>query len=335
MDFAERYLYLRSMPGGPKFSETALLPLAEHAEEVVFRRGARLLDQDALPDCVYFLMQGRAELVAKGTSRGFVAAPGAVGVLAVMGDCEMPYDVIAREEVVALAVDAEFFRETFEDNFDIALEIVGSLSSHLLSQRTTLPARMMPELELPPALLRARQLGLVERMLIVRRFDIFGPGALTGLTEVAQQFHELQLESGEELFHAGDHSDMFHILLDGVIEMEWPESKEEVTRGPMFSNLETFASVTRGATARAKTHARLLVVPWETLIDVFEDHTEMVLSIIARLAQSVILFTSSVFNPDVENTRVPRNDLPAAPTTIVPIVAQPSLSDVLPGSGGE
>lgn len=335
MDFAERYLYLRSMPGGPKFSEAGLLPLAEHAEEVVFRRGARLFDQGALPDCVYFLMQGRVEMLADGVSRGFIESPGAIGILAVMGDCEMPYDVVARDEVVALAVDTEFFRETFEENFDIALEIVGSLSAHLLSKRKTLPARMTPELELPPTLLRAKQLGLVERMLIVRRFDIFGPGALTGLTEVAQQFEELQLIAGEELFHAGSHADTFHILLEGVIEMEWPESKEEVTMGPMFSNLETFGALPRGATARAKTHARLLVVSWETLIDVFEDHTEMVLAIIARLAQAVIQFTGSVFSTDIANALPPTKPTPAASTQIVPQVAPPSVSDVLPASGAE
>jgi hypothetical protein len=117
--------------------------------------------------------------------------------------------------------------------------------------------------------------------------------------------------------------------------MQWPECKEEVTMGPMFSNLETFASIPRGATARAKTHARLLVVPWETLIDVFEDHTEMVLAIIARLAQAVIQFTGSVFNPDVMNSMIPPAISPAAPTQIVPQVAPPSVSDVLPASGAE
>lgn len=335
MDFAERYLYLRSMPGGPKFSETALLPLAEHAEEVAFRRGARLLELNTLPDSVYFLMQGRVELVAEGRSRVVIESPGAVGVLAVMAEAEMPYDVIALDEVVALAVDTEFFRDTFEDNFDVALEIVGSLANHLVSRRTNLPARIGQEFELPPTLLRAKRLGLVERMLLVRRFDIFGPGALSGLTEVAQQFHEQQLLAGEELYAAGSHADTFHILLEGTLELEWPEGTELVTMGPMFSNMETFVSMRRGATARAKTHARMLSVPWETLIDVFEDHTEMVLAIIARLAQAVLHLTGTVFSPDVMSTLPALSVAPAAPTQIVPQAQNPAVSSVLPTTGAE
>ena len=334
MDFAERYLYLRSMPGGPKFSEAALLPLAEQAEEVVFRRGARLLDRNTLPECVYFLMQGRVGLWAGEENRGTLESPGAVGVLAVMADGEMPYDVIALDEVVALAVDTEFFRETFEDNFEVALEIVGSLSGHLISRRLSLPKHMGPRLELSPTLLRRKELGLVDRMLIVRRFDIFGPGALTGLTEVAEHFQELHLDAGALLFREGTHADAFHILLDGTIALEWPEGEELVTMGPLFTNLETFASMKRGATARAHDRARLLTVPWETLVDVFEDHSEMMLAIISRLAQSVIQFTGSKFNPATA-TAAPPAPPPAAPTRIVPQVAPPSVSDVLPASGAE
>lgn len=325
MDFAERYLYLRSMPGGPRFSDMALLPLAEQAEEVVFRRGARLLTYDTLPESVYFLMQGRVELLGPdqasadpGHSRGFIESPGAVGVLAVMGDCEMPYDVIARDEVVALSVDTEFFRETFEDNFDIALEIIASLSTHLVSRRAFMPRNVVPELELPANLARGRELGLVERMLIVRRFEIFGPGALSGLTEVAQQFRELTLEPGDRLYEAGDHADRFHLVLEGTLELEWPEGPQEQGVGAPFSNLETFASMPRGAAAVAKTRTRILYVPWETLIDVFEDHTEMALSIIARLAQTVIRFTGSLTNPDMTRWSPGASTAPAAPTQIAP-----------------
>lgn len=331
MDLAERYLYLRSMPGGSKFSDASLLPLAEHAEEVVFRRGARLLTYDTLPESVFFLMQGRVELIRGNESRGLLESPGAVGVLAVMGDCEMPYDVIARDEVVALSVDTEFFRETFEDNFEVALEIVGSLSAHLLARRQQVPKDASPQFALPANLSR-RELGLVERMLIVRRFDMFGPGALTGLTEVAQQFREVVLEPGATLFEAGEMADKFHLVLDGTLEIAWPDSDEEQGAGSLFSNLETFAGVRRGATARAKTRTRVLQVAWETLIDVLEDHTEMVLAIIARLAQAVIQFTGSVFSPDVTEAAPSAPERPAAPTVLVP---DSSASVVLPVQGVE
>lgn len=332
MDFAERYLYLRSMPGGPKFSEAALLPLAEHAEEVVFRRGARLLTFDTLPESVFFLMHGRVELLEGDKSRGVIDSPGAVGVLAVMADIEMPYDVVARDEVVALSVETEFFRETFEDNFEVALEIVGSLSRHLLSRRLSLPKDVAPTFELPATLSRSRELGLVERMLIVRRFDIFGPGALSGLTEVAQHFREVILEPGDVLYAAGDHADAFHLVLDGVLELQWPEGVEEQGVGSPISNLETFASKSREATAVAKVRTRVLFVAWETLIDVFEDHTEMMLAIVARLAQTVIRFTGSVFNPDAPPAPESHPESPAAPTFLAPGTAS---SPVLPAQGVE
>jgi len=319
MDFAERYLYLRSMPGGPKFTETALLPLAESAEEVVFRRGVRLLAVDTLPESVFFLMEGQVELVERdGKSRGFIGAPGAVGILALMGDCEMPYDVIAREEVVALSVDTDFFRETFEDNFDVALEIMSSLAANLAARRTQLPAGLQPPLTFPAHLARARELGLVERMLIIRRFDIFGPGALTGLTEVAQHFVEETYEAGDVLYRSGDHADMFYLLLSGSLRVEWPESVQMEGIGSPYGNLEALGSLPRGATATVVERVRLLRVPFETLVDVFEDHTDMMLAIIAQLARLVMLFTGTVFNPDVVRSSAEIPAPPAASTQIPP-----------------
>lgn len=319
MDLAERYLYLRSMPGGPRFTETALMPLAEQAEEVVFRRGVRLLSVDTLPEHVFFLMQGTVELVnADGSSRGLIEAPGAVGILALMGDCEMPYDVIAREEVVALSIDTDFFRETFEDNFDVALEIMGSLAVNLAARRKDLPADLQQPMVFPAHLARARELGLVERMLIIRRFDLFGPGALTGLTEVAQHFVEETHEPGHVLYRAGDHADMFYLILSGTLRLDWPDGPEEVGVGSPFSNIETLGALPRGATATAKERVRLLRVPFETLVDVFEDHTEMMLAIIAQLGRAVIRFTGTTFNPSISRSLPPTPAAPAAPMELPP-----------------
>lgn len=328
MDLAERYLYFRSMPGGPRFSDLALLPLAEHAEEVVFRRRTRLLAAGTPAEYVYFLMQGVVDLIMPdGTTRGTISAPGVVGVFAVMADVDMTYDVIARDEVVALAVESEFFRETFEDNFDVALEIIGSLSRQLLALRPHLPRESLPSVQVPGQILRLRRLGLVERMLVVRRFDLFGPGALTGLTEIAQLFQETELAEGELLFRAGEHADTFHLLLSGELSLRWPDSVETVHPGPPISNLETFAGRPREATAVVTKRARILYIAWEALVDVLEDHTDMALEIISRLAQVVMLFAGSSVAPPPPPAAMAPSLIPAAPTSARPRPAVPLVPD--------
>lgn len=308
MDFAERYLSLRSMPGGRTLSESALLPLAETAEEQVFRRGSTLFSEGEVPRFAYFLMQGRVDLIQGGQLLRTLEAPGAVGVLTLFADDEIPYAVRARDEVVVLALRAELLREVFEDDFSAMLGAARSLAQNLLASHDV---AQVTTFELPARLLRARELGLVERMLIVRRFGLFGPDTLSGLTEIAQQFRERRLEPGAVLCRKGEHAAQFHLLLegsvsDGVHEFHAPAA-------PVI-NLETFARVARRSTLEVTAKLRMLEISWETLVDVLEDHPEMLSTIIGVLARHVLALQAiterTLTAPSLSMPQVPAVSLP-------------------------
>lgn len=280
-ELAERYLYLRAIPGGPVLDERALLPLAERAEEVVFHRGSALCTEGELPSEVLFTMEGRVALMRDDETLHVLEPPAAIGIFGVLADDEVPYSAHALDEVVALSIDAETFVETLEDNFNSGLEIARAIALSLLPLQNTLevPAAPMPVQTLRE---RERELDLVERMLLVRRFEPFGRSALSGLTEIAQQFRERWLEPGQPLVRRGEYADRLYLLVEGSLRDEHGHEVHAPASPPF--NLETIAGAARVASWEATGRVRLLELGWETLVDVMEDHGELLRTVISRLA---------------------------------------------------
>ena len=136
LDLAERIVFLRRAFPFARGRIAELAELARHATEVHIEPGAPIWSEGDEADDFLVLVRGVVAF-RRGDGAGLRFGPkGTPGLLeALAGSARRPSAVAEREHVQALRLDVEHLLDVFEDNFELALEYVGSVARDVLAAR--------------------------------------------------------------------------------------------------------------------------------------------------------------------------------------------------------
>jgi CRP-like cAMP-binding protein len=276
-DSIQRLLTLRQFPGLGDAELAELAMIAENVVEVEFPIGAVVAPPSRVPD-LHLVVEGRIEAgpAAWGPRQVY-------GALEVMAGRVVATPAIAVRATRALQLPAADFAEVLEDNFGLLSNVRRSLARQLLAagHRASARARL-------PYIFRPGALGLVDRLILLRHQITFATGWIQALAALTQSTREVHWPAGAIVSRAGDPVASALVIIDGTVRCGPGPDARLLGPGEALGALEVLAEVPYQATAEAITCVRSLECPSIALFDMMEDHTELALSMITRLA-SVLL----------------------------------------------
>jgi CRP-like cAMP-binding protein len=152
----------------------------------------------------------------------------------------------SRPGPITLQLDRDDMEEVFEDNFPIFLGVLRVMARALVASRKKLGRDAgHPRANSSSWMRGLGELGLVERILILRRTLDFAGAEIEALADLAQQAEEIVQPVRQPLWAAGDAADHFIILLSGRVR---PGSRCPVffRPGSIVGGVESFCAKTAG-----------------------------------------------------------------------------------------
>lgn len=291
----ERLLTLRKFPGLDEADLGELAIIAENVLERHFPAGALVASASRRPRrepggpventgrALHLVVEGR--LV---TGTGMSWGPHEVcGALEAMAGRRAREDVFAEVPTHTLSLTALEFSEILEDNFGLLTSVRRSLAQQLLAVSTVRPEEEEGKVLLPEVTSDA-PLGMVERLMVLRRRMPFGKGRIDAMAALAQAGDEVRLPANSDLAVEGAMPTAVIILLEGSARTQFAGGSSVLGPGKSIGALEALGRVPYQQTVTALTQVRALRFPTAALLDVLEDHTDLALSMVAALATALV-----------------------------------------------
>ena len=287
-----RLLELRRFPLFASGELGELAMLAENVTETWHDAGSVIARPSTL-GAIHLILSGG---IAVGPTT--YGAHNAFGVLEVLARRPLAAPAVAVGETRTLRLTAPDLREVLEDNFGLLLIAIRELAVRTLAVREAGPLGrpLAASAQLPSPL------GLVERMIVLRRQIPFVPVPLCGQPEVlgrtapleaiaalAHATKETTWPAGAVMARGGEPPRDARIILDGNVRATRAD-RDPYLLGPGSSIgvLESLAGVHHPATVEVVSPVRALEISSSIIFDVIEDHTELGLAIIEALAGGLL-----------------------------------------------
>jgi CRP-like cAMP-binding protein len=144
-------------------------------------------------------------------------------------------------------------------------------------------------------------IGLVERVLFLRRLLTYGRARVEALAELGRLTTEVRVPAGSQLFAAGDPSSNMLLLWSGVVTGETREG-QRFRFGPesVVGGIDAIAGVPRWYTATAETDVVALRSDVSHLIDVIEDNPDMGLGMLRSASRVLADLEEKLGLPDAD-----------------------------------
>jgi CRP-like cAMP-binding protein len=272
-----RLLILRqcSVFSGAELAELAVI--AENATEMVFAAGA-MVDLSQRP--LHLVVEG--QLAAKRDALELSWGPrDACGILELLAGRPLP-SAIASIPTRTLELDAADFDDILEDNFGLLSAVTRALAVQVAGVAHH-PRIVRPDLAEPGP----GPLGLVERLIVLRRLMPFASARLHPLSMLAHAATEVHWPRGTIIARAGEPANHLLVILAGRV-CETTGTHVSVASGAAIGALEALGGFAHGATLETAEPVHALSVSGAKLFDIMEDHTDLALSIISALARMLL-----------------------------------------------
>jgi CRP-like cAMP-binding protein len=274
-DSIKRLLTLRQFPGMANLELAELAVIAENVTEVDYPEGAVVAPAGRTP-ALHLIVEGRIDVGAKSYGPRQV-----FGGLFVIAGRQLATTAIAAVATRVLQLSAIDFAEILEDNFGLLTNVRRGLARQLLAGPR---AYVRPRL---PYTVRPESLGLVDRLILLRHQITFATGRIGALASLAQATREVRFNPGDLLTRAGELATSSIVVIDGRVRTRETDPR---VLGPndALGVVESLAETAYTMSAEAVTPVRALECPSIALFDVIEDHTDLALALIARLASEIL-----------------------------------------------
>jgi CRP-like cAMP-binding protein len=295
----ERVLALRTFPVFEGLSPSELAVMAEHVRPRRFEPGDAVFRPDAPVRALHFVVQGRVALLRHGRARRNLGPHEVVGGLASLMQDPAGQHAVATEPTVTLQLDRDEMAEVFEDNFPIFLGVLRVMARMLVTARK----KLGNDGGHPPSgalhwMRELGELGLVERILVLRRTMDFAGAEIEALADLAQEAEEIRLAPGRTLWRVGDTADHSLILISGRV-VCYAETGQELDFGPgsVVGGVDSLCDDPRWYTAVARGEVRGLRIEAQDLLDVIEDNMAMGMNLLRVIAGGIHQIDQRVSDP--------------------------------------
>lgn len=142
LDIVERIFFLRQMQVFQRASINALAELSRAMNQVHFEPGVTLWREGELAPGLYLILSGTVRATSE--SRGLLFRPCAgypLGALESVGEVPRWYEAVTETRLTVLQGQAEALIDVFEDNFEMAMDYLATLSQGLIEILESRPAQ--------------------------------------------------------------------------------------------------------------------------------------------------------------------------------------------------
>lgn len=287
LDLTERILRLRMVPVFRSMDAGTLAALAASIRPRGYEKGELLQREDEPPRSFFLLSAGTVRMERRGKVIGTVRGPGGVGFLPFLAREQGATTSIAQSFVEAYEVPGEALVEIFDDDFTVLLSTMRWVAERLLAEMKTgaPPPYVAPEVPLDH-LAFDRELGIVDRIFLLRRTRAFGRANVNSLARVARRMVEERAAPSATIWSPGEPSDTSTFVVKGMGRLVWNDGGTVQTVGPGYvvGGTESLLGAPRWNTFVADEPMLLLRGRREALVDMFEDDREVAMTFLSLIA---------------------------------------------------
>jgi CRP-like cAMP-binding protein len=273
-DSIHRLLTLRQYPGFADAELEELAVIAENVVDTAFPAGSIAAPSGRVPSLL-LVVEGRIE-----TATATYGPREVFGALEVIAGRALTSPAIAVVPTRVLQLGPADFANLLEDNFGLLTNVRRTLARQLLAvnPRAHVRSRL-------PYKVRSETLGLVDRLVLLRHQITFATGRIQALASLAQSTREVRFRPGDSITRAGAPATASYVIVEGNV-----RTTDGRTLGPndAIGVLESLADAAYTVTTDALSPVRVLECPSISLFDVIEDHTDLALALISRLASELL-----------------------------------------------
>jgi CRP-like cAMP-binding protein len=278
-DSIHRLLTLRQYPGFADAELEELAVIAENVVDTTFPAGAVAAPAGRVPSLL-LVVEGRIE-----TATATYGPREVFGSLEVIAGRALKSPAVAVLPTRVLQLAPADFANLLEDNFGLLSNVRRTLARQLVAANPRAQVRSRL-----PYKVRGESLGLVDRLVLLRHQITFAAGRIQALASLAQSTREVRFQPGEVITRAGTRADnapatASFVIIEGTVRTT---DGRRLAPNDALGVLESLAECAYTVTAEAATPVRALECPSISLFDVIEDHTDLALSLIGRLAGELL-----------------------------------------------
>ena len=296
-DLTERILRLRGVPVFKTMKAGELAPLAATIRSATFEKGEVLLREDEPPKAFHLLLTGSVTMRRRGNKIRTISAPGGVGFLSVLARTGGGTEAVAESHTETFEVRADALYEMFEDHFPVLLGTLRWLTERMIQENLALhePPPYTPPPEGFDRLIGDRELGIVERIFLLRRTIGFKHANVNSTARLARGLKEMRVPAGETIWRPGDHATTTLFLVKGKMSLSWSNLEDRrplvqtVGPGYIVGGAEAIADLPRWNELVTNEPAVFLRGGREALIDMLEDDLEVALQFVSMLGGFVLM----------------------------------------------
>ena len=326
LELTERILRLRGVPTLRTLPASDVAQLARSMRTVTFRRGEVLLREDEPPRSFFLLTTGTVTLRRKGKRFGTVRGPGGVGFVAFLARHAGGTSAVAESFVEALEVQAEAMEEVFEDHFPVLLGHIRWIAERMIAEnKVTQPPPYVPPAVSFESMIGESELGIVERIFLLRRMRAFTEANVNSLATLARKMVELRLPAGTVLWRENDVAEHSYFVVKGRLSLRWGDGNfvQQLGPGYIVGGAESLVGLPRWNELVSDDPVILLRGTREGLIDLFEDDYELALKFMAMLATLLVTMWDRKAEEGIASVGSVQSEPPPPPVAV-----SPALPDV-------
>jgi CRP-like cAMP-binding protein len=317
LELTERLLRLRGVPVFRPLPAGDLAQIAESIRPRTFERGDVLLREDEPPKSFYLLSTGTVTMRRKGKRIGTIRAPGGVGFLSALARNVGSTEAVAENYTEGYEVRTDVLDEIFEDHFPVLLGALRWVAERLIveNQQQKPPPYVPPEVPFQH-LIGDHELGIVERIFLLRRTRGFARANVNSLARLARGMQEVRKGPNEVLWRPGEKADYSYFVVKGMLSLSWNEGASTQIVGPgyVLGGAESLLRFERWNELTTTEPVVLLRGSREGLLDMFEDDHEMGRQFLSLLATFLMTLWDRKAEAGITSvgSRGPSEHMPAA-----------------------
>lgn len=264
-----------------------LVQLAASMRHRSFEKGEVVIREDEPPRSFFMLTTGAVTMRRKGKHIGTVRAPGGVGFLSVLARTAGATEAIAEAYSEGYELRADAIDEMLEDHFTIFLGTLRWVAERVLAAtRESPPPPFTPPTVPFDHLIGDRELGIVERIFVLRRSRAMAMANVNSIARIARRMQEVRVPAGTTLWRPGEQSDFSFFVVKGMLELRYKDGTwvQPVGPGYVVGGGESIVSHPRWNELVSVEPVVLLRGSREALLDMFEDDHEVAMRFLSMFA---------------------------------------------------
>jgi CRP-like cAMP-binding protein len=224
LELTERIMRLRSVPIFRGVATSDLVQVAGSMRQRSFEKGEIVIREDEPPRSFFMLTAGSVTMRRKGKHIGTVRAPGGVGFLSVLARTAGATQSIAETYSEGYEVRSDAIEEMLEDHFSVFLGTLRWVAERVIaSTRESPPPPFTPPTTPFDHLIGDRELGIVERIFVLRRSRAMSMANVNSIARVARRMQEIRVPAGTVLWRPGEPSDYSLFIVKGMLDLVYRE----------------------------------------------------------------------------------------------------------------